>query len=227
MKNHSRFVKWRHSLNVLASVMMIAASAVLIWNSWQSRRPAPSRPSALGKTVDTRGIAVKGNADRGVALIEFADFECPFCRKFAQETFPALDKEYFSSGKATFIYRHFPIESLHPHARGLAIRSECAGQQGRFWDYYSRANAVTKFSADVIASLHLELGLDREDFDRCAEASSAQVDADLQLAESLNLRSTPVFLLGRIESGRVRVEQTLSGALPASNFKRALDSLLK
>jgi len=75
---------------------------------------------------------MKGNPDAPITIIEFSDFQCPFCAKFHETTLPQLEKNYISTGKVNFVYRDFPIQSIHPNAIPAALASECADDQGRF-----------------------------------------------------------------------------------------------
>lgn len=71
-----------------------------------------------------------------VTVVEFSDFQCPFCEQFFSNTWPQLKKEYIDTGKITFAYRHFPLTSIHPNAMPAAIAAECANEQGKFWEYH-------------------------------------------------------------------------------------------
>lgn len=92
--------------------------------------PAPKQDVAIGH------LPILGNKDAAVTVIEFSDFQCPFCDQFVKNTYPQLKKEYIDTGKIAFAYRHFPLTSIHPNATPAAIASECANEQGKFWEYH-------------------------------------------------------------------------------------------
>src|SRR5262245_51085928 len=135
--------RFASAVEVAAGLSVIAACATAIWfmasrgtqsNSAQaltnSSRPAgrPARPAALlpSSPIAFSDAPFKGKSATGNAMMVFSDFECPFCAKFAREMFPVLDRDYFSSGKVTFGFRHLPLTSLHPTAFDTAIAAECA-----------------------------------------------------------------------------------------------------
>jgi len=79
---------------------------------------------------------MKGNPDASITIVEFSDFQCPFCAKFHQNTLPQLEQDYISTGKVNFVYRDFPIQSIHPNAVPAALAAECADDQGKFWEMH-------------------------------------------------------------------------------------------
>lgn len=81
---------------------------------------------------------MKGNPDASVTIVEFSDFQCPFCAKFHETTLDQIEQDYVSTGKVNFVYRDFPVQSTHPNAIPAALASECADDQGKFWDMYDK-----------------------------------------------------------------------------------------
>jgi len=97
----------------------------------------PAQPSAaqiIQVSIDDDPF--KGNADAPVTIVEFSDFQCPFCLRFYQQTLPSIMENYVDTGKVKFVYRDLPLDSLHANARPAHIASECADEQGKFWDYH-------------------------------------------------------------------------------------------
>ncbi len=92
--------------------------------------PGPVQDVAVGH------LPVRGNKNASVTVIEFSDFQCPFCEQFYKTTYPQLKKEYIDTGKIAFYYRHFPLTNIHPLAVPAANASECANEQGKFWEYH-------------------------------------------------------------------------------------------
>lgn len=133
--------RWRAILDVTAAVAMIVAAVGVVWlmlsvpDALAGQRPAahaggaplPSRP------VSIEGAAVKGKVGVRVGVIEYSDFQCPYCGTFARDTLPRIVSEYVDTGKAFFAFRHLPLEAIHPHARRAAEAAECARRQDRFW----------------------------------------------------------------------------------------------
>lgn len=104
------------------------------WNN----APA-SIANQVGKTavsVEVGNSAVKGDANAKITLVEFSDFQCPFCARFYSETLSQIQKEYIDTGKVRLVYKHFPLISIHPDAQKAAEAAECAGEQGKFWEMH-------------------------------------------------------------------------------------------
>ena len=99
---------------------------------------APIAPTLTPEvSVDNGHLPALGDKNAKITIVEFSDFECPFCRRYFTETFPQLKKDYIDTGKAVMYYRHFPL-AFHPLAQPFAVASECANEQGKFWDYHDK-----------------------------------------------------------------------------------------
>ena len=95
-------------------------------------------PSLAPKTsIENGHLPANGNTTAKVTIVEFSDFECPFCRRYFTETYPQLKKEYIDTGKVVMYYRHYPLP-FHPLAQPFAVASECANEQGKFWEYHDK-----------------------------------------------------------------------------------------
>lgn len=179
--------------------------------------------------VSLEGAALKGRREARVAIIEYSDFQCPFCARFAADTLPEIDKTYIATGKVLMAFRHLPLEAIHPFAVGAATSAECAGQQGRFWDMHDRLFQNQRQLDRATLRTHAQaLSLDLAAYDACVAASAAdKVRAEAAGAAALGLSGTPGFLLGTIESdGRVRVKRRISGASAFAVFQTTIDELL-
>jgi protein-disulfide isomerase len=169
---------------------------------------------------------VFGSRDADVFLIEYSDYQCPFCERFHTTVKEAL-KQY--DGKVAWVYRHLPLDGLHPEARPAAIASECVAQLGgndAFWDFTDkifedqRAMGAARYRAIVG-----ELGLDQAAFDACVADGSVEdrVNADSDNAQELGGNGTPFNVL-LTKNGKSR---NFSGALPLANVKVLIDSALR
>jgi len=185
--------------------------------------PLPTEPVSLA------GAQFKGDRSARVAVLEFSDFECPFCSRFALTTFPALQQEYLDTGKVLLAFRHLPLDQLHANARKAAEAAECAGAQGQFWEMHDRLFVdPTRLSRADLEGYATALSLRQPHFDRCLEGEMADKVAD-HVAEAMRLQvyGTPAFLIGTVESdGRLRVVERLSGAQQIGSFRAVLDRLL-
>jgi len=138
---------------------------------------------------------ILGNSQATVVVEEFSDFQCPACRA-AVPVVKGIVNKYKNQIK--FIYRHFPLLKIHPRAYDAALASECANDQGKFWQYHDLLFAnQPNFKRSQLMEYARELGLDSEQFSACLQSRARRqiVDADLQKARELNLNSTPTFIV--------------------------------
>jgi len=179
--------------------------------------------SGIKQPVDARDLAGAGHslgaADAPVTIVEFSDYECPFCGSFNRETFPKIKSAYIDTGKVRFIYRHAPLE-FHEHARGAAEAAECAGRQGLFWQMHETLfNNQGDLSAFNYRRWAGEMGADTTAFNQCLESKlgAPAVDADLKEANEIGVSGVPVLIINK---------RVLGGARPFDAFKQAVDGEL-
>ena len=169
-----------------------------------------------------------GDPEAPVLIQEFGDFQCPFCRRFHDETLPRIVDEYVRTGQVSFVYVHFPVvDSNDPgqESHAAAAASVCAGWQNRFWDYHDVlfANQTAENRGDFtdarLRAMAEELGLDLVDFDGCYDSQDPLdvVAADTDLARQSGLNATPSFLING---------QPLIGAQPYEAFQQAIEAAL-
>ena len=161
------------------------------------RRAAVSPPATVeAGDVSTEGRPQRGADDAPITIVEFTDYECPFCGRFIRETYPALMSDY--GDRIRYVVRNFPLSSIHPNARKAAEAAECAFDQGRFWEYhdalFEHQDALDVPSLKVYAE---DLGLDVEAFSTCLDsgAKRAVVSADHSDALALGVSATPTFFV--------------------------------
>ena len=170
---------------------------------------------------------VVGRADAPVTIIEFSDLQCPHCARNALNTFPEIKRNYIDTGKVRYVARDFPLP-MHPFAMPAAVATRCAGEQGKFWEYrhalFDRQNELATSPYDALAA---ELGLDVPRFAECRKdpAQVAAVRADIALAGSNRVTSTPTFLVGRVVDGKLEGER-FAGAKPYADFAARIDAVL-
>ncbi len=186
--------------------------------------------SAQVKVPDTdknESLSVKdsdhilGNPNAKVAMIEYSDFECPFCSRLFKETLPRLKENFIKSGKIKFIYRHFPLKSIHQNAQKAAEASECAGEQGKFWEYHDIVfERQGSLGISSFKQWSQELGLNSASFDSCLDSGkyASRVDEDFNEGVTLGVNGTPAtFINGKL----------ISGAMPYEEFERIINEELK
>lgn len=166
----------------------------------------------------------KGKANAPVTVFEMSDFQCPYCQRFALETFPALEAQYVATGKVRWVFVNFPLVSIHPNAVPAAEVAMCAANQGKFWPVHDllfrnqKAWAPLKSPAEYFLTFADSASLDRSAFQTCLTtgASRAIVESDAQGAARAGASSTPTFY---IEGGMMK------GAYPVEVFRKVLDSI--
>ncbi|MGR9037620.1 MAG: DsbA family protein [Gammaproteobacteria bacterium] len=191
-------------------------------------KPKPFEPSPLSIS----GALTQGKADAPVTLVEFTDYQCPFCKRHATGTMPQILKSYVDTGKVRYVLRDFPLKQIHSNAFKLAQATLCAGDQGKGWEMHDhifsakKALDPNKLSKDAKA-----IGLDAKAFDACmkAEKYAGQVDASLEEGAKLGIRGTPGFFLGKTDvkdPGKIMATEKIVGAQPFAKFKEAIDKML-
>lgn len=179
--------------------------------------PAPSKPSS--SKVDVKisdSDHYRGDKDAPITIVEFSDFQCPFCSRF-HDTMLQVIENYPKDVK--WVYKHFPLDSIHPYAREAAEASECAGEQGKFWEYTDSLYANQKsINSSYLNSLAREIGLNTSKFDKClADGKYAKkVNDDFQYGKQIGVTGTP----GGYING-----QKIGGALPYNQLESMIESL--
>jgi len=187
-------------------------------------------PSIISVSLDDD--PAKGNPDASVVIVEFSDFQCPFCSRFYHQTLPLIQENYIDTGKVKFVYRDLPLDSLHPNARPAHIASECADEQGMFWGYHdilfeNQAQWNRLGPADLTSALiqyASSLGLDSASFESClgSQTIADEVNADYLQGVSYGATGTPAFFIGNEDEGFVK----LVGAQPYAAFRQVIESQL-
>jgi len=177
----------------------------------------PTTPEAIAVSVDDD--AVKGDPNAPVTMVEFSDYECPFCGRYFNEVLPQIISAYVDTGKVKIVFRDFPL-SFHPDAQKAAEAAECAGEQDAYWEMhdmlYSNQQALDVDSLKGYAS---ELGLNTADFNDCLDsgAMAAEVAADIAEGKSYGVEGTPASFINGVLIG---------GAYPFEEFQRVIEEEL-
>src|SRR5271170_5271735 len=187
---------------------------------------AIAAPDAPGNAVQLRldeDEQALGRADAPLTLVEFTDYQCPYCRRFEAETFPRLKRVWVDTGKLRFIVRDLPLEK-HSNAQPAAVAAHCAAEQGKFWPMHAALLAVNAdLSPEGLRRQAGALGLDLHRFASCQVAGKyiAAIGRNAMQARELGLDGTPAFVIGKAQNGVLR-GQTVEGSLPYEDFDAAL-----
>jgi protein-disulfide isomerase len=231
--------RWRGALDAVATVTMILASLAVIWAVFASRKVTQSSATSPPRSAPTRAMPptpvpladspILGRADAPLAIIEFSDYECPFCAQFHSKTFPLIRASHIDSGKALFALRHLPLER-HRFALEAAKAAECAFRQGRFWPFHEELFRLP-LALDPLSlrSKAAAVGVESAAFESCWTSDiQGRIERDIELAREIGVRSTPSFLIGAVlPDNTVQVLRHEAGAIPGAIFTRLLDETLE
>jgi protein-disulfide isomerase len=195
----------------------------------QAAAPAPARP------VDDKvsyafvpGNYTLGKEDAPLVLVEYTDYQCPFCQRFHNDAFAQIKTNYIDTGKIRFVTRDFPL-SFHENAMRGAVAARCSAEQGKFWDFRNTliANA-SQLQADKIAVYAANASLDVPKFKACLDSDKykAAIDKDMAEGQLAGVTGTPAFVLGRIQNGKIEGVR-LVGAMPYGQFDAKIQEFMK
>jgi protein-disulfide isomerase len=178
-------------------------------------------------SLASTGSPVRGDESAPITIVEFSDFQCPNCGRFARNTAPQIVEEYIATGQVNMVYKHFPIRG--PDSMAASLASQCAGDQGKFWEFHDmlfnnqEGEGSGWASAENMKGFASELGLDREKFDLCLDSEKYRslVEGDLAFGQEIGVTGTPSFVI--VYSDGSEPEGVL-GAQPFSSFKAVLDT---
>jgi protein-disulfide isomerase len=180
--------------------------------------PVATQPAQYKRyDIPIDGYPSFGPDNAPITIVEFSDFQCPYCRRFHQDTYKALLDAY--PNKIRFVYRNLPLVSLHPEAFPAAVASRCANEQNAFWPYYEKIFSGEDMGQAVYIKYATDLGLDVTAFQSClaSDRNNAFIQADSDFAVSMGVQSTPTFFINGL---------AVIGAQPLEVFKQVIDKEL-
>ncbi len=182
---------------------------------------APATPQAGAESAASFDSSdpVMGNADAPVTIIEFSDFQCPYCGRFFSETMPSIERNYVQTGKARLVFRQFPL-GFHQFAEKAAEASLCANAQGKFWEYHDRLFENQEELGTASLKQHAtDLGLDTAKFNACLDSGrmAAEVAKDVSDGQGYGVSGTPDFFVNGVQ---------LTGAQPYAAFQNLIEQEL-
>jgi protein-disulfide isomerase len=179
------------------------------------------------KTLVEANDPVIGKADAPVTIVEFSDFQCPFCRRFYEDSYGQIKKDYIDTGKVRLVFRDYPLP-FHEAAKPAAMAAQCANDQGKFEAYHDKifeeqakkGTGTVQFTVADLKAWAVQIGLNAGTFNSCLDSQkyAAEVDADTEAAGNAGVSGTPSFFV----NGTLVV-----GAQPYSTFQAAIEAALK
>lgn len=196
------------------------------WAAWQ-HAGYPVEGTRVPTVTAVEEMPVLGNADAPVTILEFSDYQCPYCRQYVQQTLPKILAAYVETGQVRYLFKDFPLES-HPNAQKAAEAARCAGVQGAYWAMHGRlfdaqrewAQREQEEALEKFVRYAEELGLDATSFRDCLESgeSGEQIRQDQWEGQQAGVRGTPSFLING---------QLLAGAYPFETFQQMIEAELQ
>jgi len=223
---------WKYSTFVLLAIVIIAAVVMFTGNSLttgnviaNNNNNLPTQPSQVNAKLSADDNYIKGSFGGGakVTVVEYSDFECPFCARAYTDAVAGIKSSY-SDEDVAMVYRHFPLTSIHHQAQKAAEASECAGEQGKFIEMHDMLfEQGVSGSVESFKQYASTLGLDTTKFNSCLDTGkyAKEIQDDLKEGSSQGVQGTPGFLI--IVDGKGTI---ISGAQPFTVFKQAIDAAL-
>jgi len=214
-------------VDTVVSVLLVAASVVVLRHGLfdPHTHTAAETPAAeyRAEEIASRGWTVQlppgTYSPDDTVVVEFADFECPYCRVFANEVLPIV------RARVRVAFRHFPV-SGHSRAMPAAMAAVCAEAQGKFWQIHNLFFSDPRQLHRPLAEFPLALGMDQQTFSECLRSSAAAVQRDQREGERLGVNSTPQFFFGRVgANGLVALKRRVIGARPIRVFEDAISGI--
>jgi protein-disulfide isomerase len=185
------------------------------------------------QTISVGDSPYKGAKDATVTLIEYSDYQCPYCARNYREVMPALVEEYVDTGKLKFVMRENPIPSLHRNAMSASLAALCAGDQGKYWEMHDIMFDNQK-TLDVanLRDFAEKIGTNLEEFNECLDSKKYEkrVAEDIKSGSNMGVSGTPAFVLGLTDPNdpdKAILSVYIRGAQPLASFKQAIDGLLE
>jgi protein-disulfide isomerase len=179
--------------------------------------PVTAEPKYTRYSIPTDGFHSLGPADAPITIVEFSDYQCPYCRRWHDEVYENLLKTY--PGKIKFVYRNLPLTSIHPDAQAAAEAAMCAGEQNVYWQYHDKLFSSEILGNGAYTQYAQELNLDMTAFEACISTQKYKdaIQADSDFALNLGISSTPTFFINGL---------AIVGAQPIEVFKQVIDKEL-
>jgi protein-disulfide isomerase len=197
--------------------------------------PAPraAGPAFKEQVVSIGSSPVKGQTNATVTLMEFSDYQCPFCARHYRDVMPTLTTEYIDTGKVKFVMREKPIPSLHRNAMNASMAALCAGDQGKYWEMHNLLfDNQRELGDENLKAFAGTIGIDTSQFNECLDGKKyqKQISEDIRLSDKLGMSGTPGFIVGLTDPkdpDKALMSEYIKGAKSLDSFKAAIDELLE
>jgi protein-disulfide isomerase len=196
-----------------------------------AQRPAQAaQPVNVMSKVSVGDGPSLGKPSAPVTLVEFSDYQCPFCARFFKQTFAALKTDYIDTGKVRYVFRDFPLDTIHPQARKAAEAGHCAGAQGKYWEMHDTLfNNQSALKVDTLKAFARDLSLDMDAFNACLDQDTYAdaVNQHQAAGSQAGITGTPGFFIGKTSPEGTLEATFIKGAQPITAFRQVIDGLLE
>ena len=189
----------------------------------------PQSPPKVTAAVAVSGRPSLGRKDAPVTLVEFSDYQCPFCKRHFSTVYPIIKKDYIDTGKLRYVFRDFPIASLHPQAQKAHEAAYCGREQNRYWEMHEILFENSQdLSVPALKRYATKIALNEDRFNACLESGKYAGEIEKEIAEGtqVGVNGTPAFFIGPSGSGEKIAGTMVTGAQPLATFKQVIDGLL-
>jgi len=200
----------------------------------ETRPVAPAQPAAPAPVSDKVSMAFTpggfsvGQENAPLVLIEYTDYQCPFCQRYHNDSFAQIKTNFIDTGKIRYISRDFPLP-FHENARRSATAARCAAEQGKFWELrHTMIVNANQLQADKLGGYAQAASMDVPKFQACVDSDKyrAAIDKDIAEGSAAGVSGTPSFVLGRVENGQLQGVRMV-GAMPYAQFEAKIQDMLK
>jgi len=197
----------------------------------QLQQTGGANPNAAVRTLTIANRPARGSTSARVTFVEYSDYGCPFCAQYAKQIYPQLIRDYVDTGKLRYVFKNYPVETVHPGVVKAHVAAACAGDQGRYWQMHDRLFAAQdNFQTEKLIEHARAASLDTTLFQSCLAGTShdAVIRQDIDEAVRGGVTVSPVFVVGLSDpNGAVFTPlQVVVGAQPYQTFKNAIDAVL-
>ena len=217
-------------------LLLLSVIILVTGGLWVGNRDEISQPSVLMVKTNIDDDPMKGSKNAPVTIVEFSDYECPYCKQFATETLPQLQSRYIDMNKVRFVYRDLPLISHEPAATSEARSANCAREQSGdvgYFRFHDRIFQTTKsggsgVTIDQLIEMAKLIELDTKQFEACyrSDRYGDEVKADYDEAQRIGAKVTPSFVIGKTQENGEVEGVMIEGSAPFSLLQTIIDPLL-
>jgi len=211
------YIFWGRGGAVSDGQVAAVPTAVVPADQNDDQAAAPTQQNVRRYDVPVDDDYILGPEDAPITLVEFSDYECPFCRRWHEEVWPQLQEAF--PGQIRLVYRDFPLSNIHFNANSAAEAANCAGEQGQYYEFHARLFGSDELGSAVFEQYATDLKLDMTKFKDCMATNRTrdEVQADFEFASNLGISSTPTFFINGL---------AIVGAQPFEVFQQVIEKEL-